>query len=81
MQTEKPQPEGKRIMPETCFLLLVFVFPVNQSRTKGEGWSTGKKFKPPPSNVSAGRPKAALLFWFFADFRCGALLFMVILVI
>ena len=26
----------------------------------------------------AGRPKAALLFWFFGDFRCGALLFMVI---
>ena len=24
----------------------------------------------------AGRPKAALLFWFFGDFRCGALLFM-----
>ena len=29
----------------------------------------------------AGRPKASLLFWFFSDFRCGALLFMVILVI
>ena len=28
-----------------------------------------------------GRPKAALLFWFFGDFRCGALLFMVIHVI
>ena len=28
----------------------------------------------------AGRPKAALLFWFFGD-RCGALLFMVIHVI
>ena len=27
------------------------------------------------------RPKAALLFWFFGDFRCGVLLFMVILVI
>ena len=26
-------------------------------------------------------PKAALLFWFFGDFRCGALLFMVIHVI
>ena len=22
----------------------------------------------------AGRPKAALLFWFFGDFRCGALI-------
>ena len=29
----------------------------------------------------AGRPKAALLFWFFCDFRCGALLFVVIHVI
>ena len=29
----------------------------------------------------AGRPKAALLLWFFADFRCGALLFVVIHVI
>ena len=29
----------------------------------------------------AGRPKAALLLWFFGDFRCGALLFIVILVI
>ena len=33
------------------------------------------------SNRLAGRPKAALLFWFFGDFRCGALLFMVIHVI
>ena len=33
------------------------------------------------SNFIAGRPKTALLFWFFGDFRCGALLFMVILVI
>ena len=29
----------------------------------------------------AGRPKVALLFWFFGDFRCGVLLFMVIHVI
>ena len=28
-----------------------------------------------------GRPKAALLFWFFRDFRCGVLFFIVILVI
>ena len=32
-------------------------------------------------DVYAGCPKAALLFWFFGDFRCGALLFMVIHVI
>ena len=37
---------------------------------------------PPPSVIFiAGRPKAAFLFWFFVDFRCGALLFMVIHVI
>ena len=28
-----------------------------------------------------GRPKAALLFWFFGDFRCAVPLFSVILVI
>ena len=33
------------------------------------------------NELIAGRPKAALLFWFFVDFRCGALLFMVIHVI
>ena len=53
---------------------------MNQGRTKGEGWSTANKLKP-PSNFIAGRPKAALLFWFFGDFRCGVLLFMAILVI
>ena len=36
---------------------------------------------PPPSNFIAGRPKAALLFWFFGGFRCGASLFIVMLVI
>ena len=35
----------------------------------------------PPVIFIAGRPKASLLFWFFGDFRCGALLFMVIHVI
>ena len=34
-----------------------------------------------PSNFIAGRPKAALLFWFFGDFRCGVSLFIVSLVI
>ena len=29
----------------------------------------------------AGRPGAALLFWFFGDFRCGALLFVVVRVV
>ena len=35
----------------------------------------------PPVICIAGRPKAALLFWFFGDFRCGALLLRVIHVI
>ena len=50
---------------------------MNQGRTKGEGWSTGNK--KPPSNFIAGRPKATFLR--FGDFRCGVLLFMVILII
>ena len=33
------------------------------------------------TDASFGRPKAALLLWFFGDFRCGALLFVVIHVI
>ena len=35
----------------------------------------------PPVIFIAGRPNPALLFWFFGDFRCSALLFMVIHVI
>ena len=52
----------------------------NQGRVCDHGWSTENLLKP-PSNFIAGRPKAALLFWFFGDFRCGVLLFIVILVI
>ena len=49
-------------------LLLLYLFClVNQSRTKGEGWSIADWFKY-PSNFIAGRPKAALLFWFFGGF-------------
>ena len=33
------------------------------------------------NNFIADRPKAALLFWFFGDFRCDVLLFIVILAI
>ena len=62
------------------FLLYVVVFLMNQSRTKGEGWSTENLFKP-PSNYIAGRPKAALLFELFGDFSCDVLLYIVLLVI
>ena len=48
-------------------------------RLAGEGWSTAGWLRPPVIFI-AGRPGAALLFWFFGDFRCGAL-FMVIHVI
>ena len=41
----------------------------------------GRRLVGPHSNFIAGRPKAALLFWFFSDFRCGVPLFIVILVI
>ena len=53
---------------------------MNQGRIKGEGWSTTNQLKP-LSNFIAGRPKAALLFWFFGGFRCGVPLFIVMLVI
>ena len=61
-------------------LLFVVVFLVNQGRTKGEVGRPLTSSSPLVIFV-AGRPKAALLFWFFGDFRCGALLFMVIHVI
>ena len=53
---------------------------MNQGRTKGEGCSIANQIKS-PSNFIAGRPKAALLFWFFGDFRCNGSLFIVIRVI
>ena len=34
---------------------------------------------PPPQYFFAGRFKAIFLFWFFGDFRCGVLLFILIL--
>ena len=51
-----------------------------RGRTKGEGWTTAGWLRP-PSNFIAGRPKAALLFWLFSDFRFGVPLFIVIIVI
>ena len=40
-----------------------------------------RKLVSAPSNFINGRPKAALLFWFFGDFRYCVLLYMVILVL
>ena len=50
----------------------------------GRSWGRGlvdRGLVGPPSGFVAGRPGAALLFWFFRDLRCGAFLFMVIFVI
>ena len=49
-------------------------------QNQGRGFVDRKLVKA-PSNFIAGRPKAALLFWFFGGFRCGVLLLIVILVI
>ena len=68
----------------SVMLSLSLIGLTNQSRTQGEGWSTANLLTPPPpppSNFMAGRPKAALLVWFFGDFRCGLPLFIVISVI
>ena len=56
------------------------------SRGPGRNWERGLIDRrlvepPPPGSLSAGRPKAALLFWFFGDFRYGVPLFIVIFVI
>ena len=63
-----------------CFLFVVVVSGEPKQK-QGRGLVDHKPVPPPPSNFIADRPKAALLFWFFGDFRCGALLFMVIHVI
>ena len=42
---------------------------------------TGSRKQVEAPQFTAGRPEAALLFWFFGDSRCDALLFMVIHVI
>ena len=55
--------------------------PLNWLKTAEVNFIKLKKNLLPPVIFIAGRPKAALLFWFFGDFRCGVLLFMVIHVI
>ena len=48
-------------------------------QNKGQGL-VERKLVEAPSNFIAGHPKAALLVWFFGNFRRGALaLFMVVL--
>ena len=50
----------------------------------GQSWGRGLvgcKLVEAPGGVVAGRPGAALLFWFFAGFGCGVPLFIVMLVV
>ena len=67
-----------------CFIRSVFVvrscFSDEPKQNQGQGL-VDRTLVQAPSNFIAGHPKAVLLFWFFGDFRCGMLLFMVILVI
>ena len=58
----------------SCFLNCCFCL-VFMSDEPSQNWLH------PPRNFIAGRPKAALLFWFFGNFRYGVLLFMVIFII
>ena len=66
-----------------CFLLdlwcdafVVIVLSDEPKQNQGRGLVDRKLVKPPPpppSNFIAGRPKAALLFQFLGDCRCGVL--------
>ena len=62
------------------FLLFVLGLSGEQWQKQGRGL-VDRKLVQTPSNFIAGRPKAALLFLFFGDFRCGVSLFIVIRVI
>ena len=63
-----------------CDAFVVIALPDKPGQNQGQGLVDRKLVKA-PCNFIAGHPKAALLFWFFGDFRYGVLLFMVILVI
>ena len=97
VQTSKkvpPHHDASKINYNFHFLAMVD-FPSRIEIYMGFGWLVGfngplrqyfSLYRPqtswsPPVIFIAGRPKAALLFWFFGDFRCGALLFMIIHVI
>ena len=53
-----------------CVLLLMFVIVLSGEPKQNQGREfIDRKLVEAPSNFIAGRPKAALLFWFFGDFR------------
>ena len=66
-----------------CDVSVVTVLSNEPRQSQGRGLVNRKLVEaPPPKGIFiAGRPKAALLLWFFGDFRCGVPLFFVILVI
>ena len=53
-----------------CDAFVVIVLSDEPRQNQGRGLVDRKLVKA-PSNFIAGRPKAALLFWFFSDFRYG----------
>ena len=63
-----------------CDAFVVIVLSDEPRQNQGRGLVDRKLVKA-PSNFIAGRPKAALLFWFFGGFRCGVPLFIVMLVV
>ena len=63
-----------------CDAFVLIVLSDEPRQNQGRGLVDHKLVKA-PSNFIAGRPKAALLFWFFGGFRCGVPLFIVMLVI
>ena len=63
-------------------LLLLFVVVLSGETKQNQGRGlVDRKLVQAPSNFIAGRPKAALLVWFFSDLRCCVPLFVVIRVI
>ena len=71
-----------RLFIRFVFLLVEVVLCGEPKRNQGRGLVDRKLVQaPPPCNFIAGGPQAALLFWFFGDFRCGSPLFIVIHVI
>ena len=64
-----------------CDAFVVIVLFDEPRQNQGRGLVDRKLVKAPPQYFIAGRPKAALLFWFFGVFRCGVPLFIVMLVV
>ena len=64
-----------------CYAFVVIILSDEPRQNQGRGLVDRKLVKASPSNFIAGRPKAALMVWFFGDLRCSVSLFIVIRVI